>query len=118
MKKRILSALLVAVLLASLIITASAAETRAATYQPILSFTGTTATCTFSVSDIGQPITATMELWRGNTRVASWSGSATSRLIISKEKAVTAGQTYTLKVSGTIGGVAFTGMPVTATCPK
>ena len=116
MKKRIVSVFLVAAILSALVATAAAAQSRAADYTPSLTFDGTTANCTISIMAIGKPITATLELWQGSTRVAKWSDSATSRLIIDEDCTVTKGQTYTLKVSGTINGVSFTGTPVTGTC--
>ena len=115
MKKRIVSVFLVAAILSALVATAAAAQARAANYTPVLSFDGTTANCYFSVTALGKPITATLELWHGSTRVAKWSDSATSRLIIDEDCTVTKGQTYTLKVSGTIDGASFTGIPVTGT---
>lgn len=116
MKKRIGAILLAAVILSSLAISAAAAQPRTNDCTPILSFNGTTATCYVSITALGKPITATLELWHGSTRVAKWTGSATSRLIIDQDCAVTKGQTYTLKVSGTISGAAFTGTPVTGIC--
>lgn len=116
MKKRIVSILLATAILSALGVTSAAATPRATSYKPTLSFDGTTANCSITIMSIGDPITATLELWQGSTRVASWSDSATSRLIISEECSVTKGQTYTLKVSGTIDGVFFTGTPITETC--
>ena len=107
MKKRMASFLLAAIMLSTLILTAAAAEPRTNEWTPSLSFDGTTANCYFSVIALGKPITATLELWRGNTCVVTWTNSATSRLIMDK----------TCKVnSGTIDGVAFTGIPVSGTC--
>lgn len=117
MKKRIVSFLLAAVILTSLGITAAAAESRISQQTPVLTFDGTTANCYVSVTALGKPITATLELWHGNFCVATWSDSAASRLIISEECTVIKGETYTLKVSGTINGVSFTGTPVIGTCP-
>lgn len=117
MKKRIVPFLLAMALFSAVIISAVAAETRAADYVPSLSFSGTTANCYVSITALGKPITATLELWHGSTCVDSWTGSATSRLIISQKCSVADGETYTLKVSGTIDGVSFTGTPVSGTCP-
>ena len=117
MKRRLMSSLLAFALLSSLVISAAAAETRSNNQVPSLSFDGTTANCSVSIMAIGKSITASLELWRDNIRVAKWSDSATSRLIISEEHSVTSGETYTLKVSGTIDGEPFTGTPVTRTCP-
>ena len=85
MKKRIVSVFLVAAILSALVATAAAAQSRAADYTPSLTFDGTTANCTISIMAIGKPITATLELWQGSTRVAKWSDSATSRLIIDED---------------------------------
>lgn len=117
MKKRMVSILLVAALLSSLTIS-FAAEARIANYKPILSFDGTTANCYIRISAFGKEITATLELYCGNSRVARWSDAATSYLVMDEDQSVTPGQTYTLEVSGTIDGVPFTGSPITATCPK
>ncbi len=117
MKKRMIFFLLATVMLPSLILSVAAAEPRDAHYAPNLSFDGTTANCSVSITALGKPITATLELWQGSTCIASWSDSATSYLIISEECSVTNGQTYTLKVSGTIDGEPLSGIPTTAICP-
>ena len=117
MKRRLVATLLLCVLTFSLVSTANAAETRAAVAHPMLSFSGTTANCKFTMTQFGSNIIATLELWKGSTRIASWSATATSSLIISKTKTVTRGATYTLKAYGTIGGVAFTAPSTTMTCP-
>ena len=83
------------------------------TLLPTLTFDGATANRSVSITALGKPITATLELWQGSTRVASWSDSATSRLIIDEDYSVDKGKTYTLKVSGTIDG-----KPLAETCPK
>ena len=115
MKRRIFLMLLVVVMLFSASTQAYAA-TQAVTVTPTLTFSGTTATCKVNIYKYGKSINATLELWRGNTLIASWSDTATSHLLISETKTVVKGQTYTLKVSGTIGGVSFTGTSVTKTC--
>lgn len=116
MKKHMVSIFLVAAMLFTLVATATAATPRAVDYTPSLTFDGTTANCSVSITAIGQPITATLELWQGSTRIASWSDSATSRLIIDEDYSVDKGKTYTLKVSGTIDGVPFMGALVTGSC--
>lgn len=116
MKKRIVSVLLVVAVLSAMVVTAAAAESRNAVCTPILSFDGTTANCYVNITALGKSITATMELWQGSTRVAQWSASGTSRLIVSETKTVTKGKMYTLTVSGTIGGEAFVGTSVTSVC--
>ena len=90
----------------------------AATFTPDLNFSGTTATCYVKIKgSIGKQITATMELWHGSTKVDSWSGTGTTQLILNKtHSGCVSGWTYTLKINGTIGGVAFSEITVTATC--
>lgn len=113
-KKSLFPLLLVLIMATS--ITANA-SLRAKQVTPTLTFSGTTATCKSVIMDSGQRIDATMELWCGRTLVDSWSGSATSLLTLTGTCNVESGSTYTLKISGTIGGVSFTGTPVSKTCP-
>lgn len=84
---------------------------------PTLSFTGTTANCSVTASELGQNISLTLKLWCGNSLVAMWIKSGTSFVQISKTCAVVSGNTYTLEASGTVGGAAISSVPVTATCP-
>lgn len=115
MMKRLFSVALVLTILA-VFSAAALAATQATVYAPNLSFSGTTANCTVTVKESGT-INATLELWQGSTLVASWSGSGTNRVRISGAASVSHGQTYTLTVSGTVGGVAIQATPVTKTCP-
>lgn len=117
MKRRFAAAILACLMTVALVTSAYAAEARAITVSPILSFNGTTANCKLSVTKPGAAIEATLELWSGNTRLASWSGTGTSRVIISKTKTVTRGQSYTLKVHGTVGGETIDAPSITKTCP-
>ena len=94
-----------------------AAEQRAAVYQPILSFSGTTALCEFDITDLGKNISVTMELWNGTTLVESWTKSGTHIVSLSESYGVISGQIYTLKVRGTSGGVSFGTISVTKKCP-
>ena len=114
MKKRLIPLLLVLALMMSL--TANAAI-QAVQVRPTLTFSGTTANCKAVIMDSGKTIDATMELWCGSTLVDSWSGTATSRLTLTGTHSVVSGRTYTLTVSGTAGGIAFTGTPTSKTCP-
>lgn len=117
MKRRFAAAILACLMTVALVTSAYAAEARAVTASPILSFSGTTASCKLSVTKPGAAIDATLELWSGNTLLASWSGTGTSHLLISKTKTVTRGQSYTLKAHGTVGGATLTVAPVTKACP-
>ncbi len=50
-------------------------------------------------------------------RIDIWSGTGTSQLILDKtHSGCVSGWTYTLKINGTIGGVASTELVVSATC--
>ncbi len=82
-----------------------------------LNYSGTTALCKFSVTDTGKSIDATMELWQGNTKLATWNDSDTTQVILDETYGVTSGVSYTLKGYGTINGVSFNMTPVTKTCP-
>lgn len=93
-----------------------AAEARATSVVPSLSFTGTTANCSVSVSAIGKNISMTMQLCQGTVVLKTWTGSGTSYLCLSEEYSVERGNTYTLKVSGTVGGEAVSSAPITAKC--
>lgn len=117
MKRKFAAAILACLMTVALVTSAYAAEARAIVATPSLSFSGTTATCTLTVTKFGAAIDATLELWCGNTLVASWSGTGTSRVIISKTKTVTRGKSYTLKAHGTVGGETLTVAPVTKACP-
>lgn len=92
------------------------AATQANGITPYLSFSGTTASCTATVRGSGK-INATLELWQNNTLVNSWSASGTVAIFLHGTAAVAHGQTYTLTVCGTVGGVAIQATPVTKTCP-
>ena len=115
MRKRLFSFVLVLTVL-TLVSVAALAAILAPGAAPNLSFSGTTANCSVTVKGSGT-INATLELWQGSTLVASWSGSGTNRVRINGSASVSHGQTYTLTVSGTVGGVAIQATPVTKTCP-
>lgn len=115
MMKRLFSVVLVLTVL-TLVPIAALAAVQAPGAAPNLSFSGTTANCSVTVKGSGT-INATLELWQGSTLIASWSESGTYRVSISGAASVSHGQTYTLTVSGTVGGVAIQATPVTKTCP-
>ena len=82
-----------------------------------LTFSGGQAHGSASVISANQSINATMTLKRGTTVIGSASGSGTSVLSLSGDWNVESGKTYTLYLSGTIGGVPFEASPVTRTAP-
>lgn len=104
-------------LIICLLLTSFPNRVEAASFTPRLDFTGTTANCYVRIRAMGKQITATMELWHGTTLVDSWSGSGTNSLTLNEtHSGCVSGWTYTLKINGTIGGVAFPEITETATC--
>ena len=116
MKKKFLAALLVLVCLATVVRSVNAAETRAAQVRPELTIVGTTAECEVSITDIGKSISVTMVLWQGTTLVDYWSATGQHEVLLHEICEVERGKTYTLKVSGTIGGESFNATPVSVKC--
>ncbi len=125
MKKTISIALILALLL-SAIPFAYADDTTTPAEDPIvseliasgsLSFSGTTANCSGSVTEGGKWINATMTLSHNGSTVGSWSGSGRSNVTLTGSCTVVKGWSYTLVISGTADGVAFSTTPYTATCP-
>lgn len=116
MKRKFAAAILACLMTVALVTSAYAAEARAV-LTPSLTFSGTTAYCEIKIVQFGAAIDATLELWSGNTLLASWSGTGTSRVIISKTKTVTRGQSYTLEVHGTVGDETIDAPSITKTCP-
>ena len=114
--KRILALIVVLAMVLASTAFADPIEVKASIVTPSLAFSGTTAQCSVSVSDAGKPIFVTMKLYQGSTLMSSWSKSGTGYVYLYKTKTVTKGKTYTLKVSGTINGAAFTAPTITRTC--
>lgn len=112
MKKRVLA--LILVLAFALSITAFAVE-QITTIEPTLSFTGTTAHCDLTVTEPGAYITATLELYYGNTKLKTWNGSGTGVVYVGGDYGVVDGNTYVLVAYGTVDGVSFYDT-VTGTC--
>lgn len=86
-----------------------------ASAAPDLSFTGTTAHCSFATSAFGADIVVTLTLKHGSTVIDSWTDTATNYISVTHTATVVAGQTYTLIASGTINGKSFSSS-TTATC--
>lgn len=118
MRKRIVSLAAVMALLVVMSASAVAVEPRLTVSTPSLTFSGTTANCSVIVrASSGDEIDATLSLYRGSVLVDSWPGEGTTAVYISGScSGLTKGVTYTLKVSGTVDGVSFSGTPVSATC--
>lgn len=116
MKKK-LSILLALSALALTIPLCSAGLTRTTEFVPSISFSGNQATCTVNIiaNRMTDKISASMELYQGNTLVNSWKGSGTGILKMEKTASVTKGKTYTLTVSSTTNGTSQPPVSVTKT---
>ncbi|MBR0130369.1 MAG: hypothetical protein IJM08_03605 [Firmicutes bacterium] len=115
--KRKISVILVIIMVFSAIANAHAA-TNAIGKSSTLSFSGTTANCAASISQAGASCTLTVELYRGGTRVAYWYDADIGSASVSDTvSGCISGQTYTLRVSGTVDGVSVYYSPITKTCP-
>lgn len=108
-------ALLLALLLCALPVTANAAAPRIVGIVPSISFVGNTANCSVSITadSINDDITAVVKLWDGNSCIATWNASGAGFLNINRSKVVTKGVEYVLTVDVTINGVK---RPTVSTC--
>ena len=84
--------------------------------KPSLNFDGTTAVCEVSIISHGDEIEATLELRQGARVLAAWSDSGSDSLVISETYPVTRGQTYSLRLYGSINGEPIEDITVSATC--
>ena len=112
MKKKLIAILLIATLL----LPAWCEQKSRAASAPELNlyFLNNEAHCSASVRGSGR-IVVQMELWHGNTVVFSWNSSGNKTVSLNETCDVIPGYTYTLKLNGTIGGVAFQEYSVTRT---
>ena len=81
-----------------------------------LTFSGTTANCSGTVTNPDKYIVATMTLSHGGTVVGSGYGEGTSYVVLNGSCTVTKGWSYTLVISGTVDGTPFSTTPITKTC--
>lgn len=114
MRKRMIVLLLALALLSGLCLNAVASE-RAARVNPRLTFSGTTANCSVTVTEAGK-IEATLELWSDSTLIDSWQDSGTNFLTVSGSHSVRSGTAYTLIAYGIAGGNPFR-TSTSGTCP-
>ena len=108
MKRRLCA--LAAVLVLVMTMTAHAAPARTPRPNGSLTFNGTTATCSTTLSDYGKELDVELQLWQGSTLVAS------SKVSVEGTCQVTKGQTYSLVVTGTAGSSDFSITLATKTC--
>ncbi|MGYP000003110009 len=115
--KRMVAAMLCGILLAGGIV-AQALEPRVANCSLSLTFDGTTAICEAicTGNSSTDQVKATIELYQGNTYLASWSNEETYFVAVSGQRGVTRGKSYTLKLTYTINGVAQPEQSVTKVC--
>ena len=116
MKRKIV--VLMAALVLALAIPAHAISTRTASVVPKLSFNGTTATCTVTVTGNkpSDEITATIELYQAGKTVETWTESGTGVLEFEDTVKVNKGTTYILSVEATVNGRDLPTASVTKTC--
>lgn len=107
----------VILLLLFILCTGAEATSRALMVVPELLFNGRTAECSVMMREAGKEIEATLELWEGDTLLDSWTDSGISFLSIEGHHRATSGETYTVKVYGTVNGESFTATPLSKTCP-
>lgn len=107
MRRAILVLLIVAIMAGIIAVPAMAAESRMTTAIANFNISGTTATCTLSASadNATDSLKAIIRLYRGSTCIATWSGSGSSYLNMTKTKTVTKGYTYKMTVDLTVNGV-------------
>lgn len=115
--KRMVAAMFCGILLAGGIV-AQALEPRVANCSLSLTFDGTTAICEAicTGNSSTDQVKATIELYQGNTYLASWSDEETYFVAVSGQRGVTRGKRYTLKLTYTINGVAQPEQSVTKRC--
>ena len=114
MKRRLMGTIAVLCLLLSA--TANAVQMRSLRPTLSLSFSGTTANCSATVTDAGKELDVTLELWHGDKLVDSWPASGTGMVSVKGSCGVVKGETYTLIVTGTADGKAFSSAPFSKTC--
>lgn len=117
MKKRMI--LLIAMIVFVLTMSVQAAEMRAISGKPILSFSGTTAYCSAVCTgeESRDRVCATLTLYQGSTYVDSWSGSGKGRISVSGNSTVKRGRSYTLTLTYSVNGTKKQSVSTRATCP-
>lgn len=117
MKKRFLCLVTLLAMLLHLSVPANAISVYSNHILPILSCSRTTATCVLKVkaNTANDSIAATMKLYQGNTKLASYTASGTGSLSMKKTKKISSGKTYKLTVSVTIDGKTSPTISVTDT---
>ncbi len=86
----------------------NAMKTRSIDAYYTLDFSNNTAICRCEISADSSSdwISVTMELWKGNTLLNSWSSSGSDSVLMEKTENVTRYQTYRLVINYTVNGIA------------
>lgn len=111
--------LLVTMTIFVLAVSVQAAETRAISNKPNLSFSGMTAYCSTVCTGEGSSdqVDATLTLYQGSNYIDSWSSSGKGRISFSGSHTVKSGKSYTLKLTYSINGISKPSVSATAICP-
>lgn len=111
-------ALLMALLLFVLPITANAATPRSVNISPGIKFEGTIAYCSVLVTanSTNDEIKVVVKLWQGDRCIATWNASGTGFVNFSESKAVNKGTEYTLTADVTINGEKQPAMSFSGKC--
>lgn len=116
MKKRVV--VLILVLLFTTQTFAAAVMPRAGEITPMLTFSGTTATCQAMVVEDSQYsyVVVTMKLWTGNQCLQTWTKAAAEKVWLKETATVTKGKTYTLTVDVMVNGTSRPQYSITKRC--
>lgn len=117
MKRRILTAAVIVLLIVAMTSTAYAATPRAILILPSLEFDGMTAKCAVAITaNTNDEIKATIKLWKDSDVIATWNVSEVSYIKFNDEVTVTGKGEYKLTVDTTINGEAKQQFSDSATC--
>ena len=85
-----------------------ASSLRIGSAYPVLSIANNVASCQGDIYAEGEDdwVSATMELWKGNTRLNYWNASGTYHVSMAETESVTRYHTYRLVIHYTVNGVA------------
>jgi len=110
--------LLMTLLLFIFPVTVNAATPRYINIRPGISFTGTTAFCTASVTgnSMNDKIDIVVKLLKEKSCIATWKDSGVGYVYLSKSKVVEKNYEYTLTIDATINGQAQPTASFTAEC--
>lgn len=107
MKKTLIIAVVVILVISMVPLQAFAATPKTTGILPGLTFNGTTATCSLMVSaEAGDEISAVITLKRGSTNVKTWTASGVRTLSFADTVSVSRNTTYTLTADVSINGIA------------